>query len=105
MAHIISYYFREAFFMAPIDDEHVVYAADGKIVVRNFREVKKTFFAQGSGDGQFKTPRGVAVDHRNGNIIVADNLNHRVQVIDQNGKFLMKFGSRGEGDEDGEFQF
>jgi ASC-1-like (ASCH) protein len=34
-----------------------------------------------SGDGQFNYPAGVAYDHNNNRIIVADTLNHRVQVF------------------------
>jgi NHL repeat len=40
-----------------------------------------TFGSQGSGDGQFILPDGVAVD-RAGNIVVADTDNFRIQVFD-----------------------
>ena len=32
-----------------------------------------------------------------GEIVVADFANHRIQVLDRNGKFLFKFGSNGNG--------
>lgn len=43
------------------------------------------------GDGQFNEPWGVAVDPA-GQIFVADTWNGRVQVFDQEGKFLRKWG-------------
>jgi peptidylamidoglycolate lyase len=43
--------------------------------------------ANGSGPGQFKVPHGVAVDAR-GRIYVADRDNARIQVFDNNGKYL-----------------
>ena len=36
------------------------------------------------------------------NIFVVDHQNHRVQIFDQNGLFLHKFG--GKGDENGQFK-
>ena len=39
----------------------------------------RPFGSRGSGPGQFRDPRGVAVD-KEGHIIVADSNNHRVQV-------------------------
>jgi sugar lactone lactonase YvrE len=50
--------------------------------------------SNGSGDGQFVTPRNVAVGP-DGLIYVADSGNHRIQVLDQNGNFLLKWGSQG----------
>ena len=50
---------------------------------------------QGSGEGMFNTPLGVAVNDRD-EIVVADSNNHRVQVFDRNGTFLRCFGHRGE---------
>ena len=56
------------------------------------------FGSSGEGDGQFVSPTSVACNSR-GEIIVADGKNHRIQVFDRNGKFLLKFGL--EGDENG----
>ena len=53
------------------------------------------FGAEGSGDGMFKNPLGVAVTDKD-EILVADCLNHRVQVFDSNGTFLRSFGHKGE---------
>ena len=49
----------------------------------------------GDKEGQFSHPWGVAVHYQTGNIFVADQNNHRVQVFDKNGKHLFKFGDRG----------
>jgi DNA-binding beta-propeller fold protein YncE len=54
-----------------------------------------------SADGKFNRPSGVAYDHNNNRIIVADTSNHRIQVFDSNGNFLFKFGNLGF--DDGEF--
>jgi len=43
------------------------------------------------GDGQFKTPWGLAVD-ASGHVYVADTWNHRIQVFDAEGRFLGKWG-------------
>ena len=44
------------------------------------------FGSQGAGDGQFNLPRSVACNLR-GEIAVADQNNHRIQVFDRNGQF------------------
>ncbi len=54
---------------------------------------------QGTGEGtlpgQFKNPRGLAVDAK-GFIFVADYFNARVQKFAPDGKFLLTFGTKGE---------
>ena len=47
--------------------------------------------SKGSGDGQFNDPTSVAVDSTSGKVYVADPTNKRIQVFDQNGKFLTKW--------------
>ena len=54
-----------------------------------------SFGKEGSGDGMFKYPYGVAVSDGD-EIVVADSSNHRVQVFDSNGTFLRSFGHKGE---------
>ena len=57
---------------------------------------------EGSGEGMFKNPKQVAVNDR-GEIAVADNENHRVQLFDSNGAYLRSFGRLGQNA--GEFTF
>ena len=73
------------------------------VIVKPF-QVKPvlSFGKQGSGEGMFQHPFGVAVSDRD-EIVVADRDNHRVQVFDSNGTFLRFFGR--EGKNAGEFNF
>ena len=59
-----------------------------------------SFGKEGSGDGMLKNPLGVAVNDRD-ELVVADNMNHRVQVFNSDGTFLRSFDHKGEND--GEF--
>lgn len=52
--------------------------------------------SEGTEDGQFNTPIGIAVD-RDGFVYVADYLNHRIQKFTASGAFVLKWGSRGAG--------
>lgn len=52
--------------------------------------------SNGTGDGQFTIPRSAAVAP-DGSIYVADSGNHRIQVFDSAGNFLMKWGGEGSG--------
>ena len=61
-----------------------------------------SFVKEGSGDGMFEYPLGVAVSDRD-EIVVADCANHRVQVFDSNGTFLRSLGHKGE--KAGEFNY
>ncbi|CAH1244166.1 TRIM3 [Branchiostoma lanceolatum] len=63
-----------------------MFEADGTLV--------KQVGGQGQGEGQFNKPCFVCVDKED-NIIVADKLNHRVQVFDKNLNFKHKFGQFG----------
>jgi DNA-binding beta-propeller fold protein YncE len=49
-------------------------------------------------NGEFDMPISVAYDNNNNRIIVAEISNHRIQVFDSNGNFLLAFGSYGSGD-------
>ncbi len=46
--------------------------------------------SRGSGPGQFQTPHAIAVD-ANDNVYVADRSNNRIQVFDNDGKYLREF--------------
>ena len=48
------------------------------------------FGESGDGNGQFNRPAGLAVD-ADGDVYVADLRNHRVQMFDREGRYLLKF--------------
>jgi DNA-binding beta-propeller fold protein YncE len=50
--------------------------------------------SSGSGPGEFWEPRGLAIDAR-GNVYVAEKLNHRVQKLAPDGRFLGSWGKDG----------
>lgn len=56
----------------------------------------------GSNKGEFKAPQGIAVA-ANGNVIVADAGNHRIQIFKADGAFVSQFGRQGSAA--GEFSF
>ena len=56
---------------------------------------------EGEGNGEFKSPRGLAFNS-DGDIAVVEKENHRVQIITIEGDFKRKFGKPGEGN--GEFR-
>ncbi|HPN63784.1 MAG TPA: SBBP repeat-containing protein [Candidatus Goldiibacteriota bacterium] len=58
--------------------------------------------SQGSEDGQFNNPHGVAVDSA-GNVYVADSSNNRIQKFTSSGVFITKWGSYGNAD--GQFSY
>jgi len=67
----------------------VVYSLEGK------------FGSSGSIDGQFSHPTSVVVD--NDKVYIADQYNHRIQVLTKDGKFIFKWGSNGTSD--GQFNY
>ena len=72
-----------------------IFVADGHDANSNARIVKfskdgtfiKTWGQRGSGPGEFDTPHGLSFDSR-GRLFVADRGNNRIQIFDQEGKFL-----------------
>ncbi len=58
--------------------------------------IPETGTSQGSGNGQFKWPQGIAVAS-DGSIYVADSYNHRIQKFDRDGNYITKWGSYGSG--------
>jgi PKD repeat protein/streptogramin lyase len=80
-----------------------IYIADtGNSKIKKFNRLGQllgAFGAQGSADGEFLFPQGVALDN-NGNLYVADTANNRVQKFNISGNnftFVSKFGSPGSG--------
>ena len=55
------------------------FSKEGKLI--------KTWGKRGSGPGEFETPHGLAMDSR-GRLFVADRNNNRIQIFDQDGKFI-----------------
>ena len=50
--------------------------------------------SEGTGDGQFNGPEGIAIDS-SGNVYVSEYGNNRIQKFDSNGNFITKWGSKG----------
>jgi len=76
-----------------------------KLKSRNYNEInqpKLTFGSDGNGNGQFNGSYGICVDS-NGNILVSDSNNHRIQIFDSEGKFISTFISNGNGNGNGQF--
>ena len=68
---------------------HCVYVFDGQ------DQLIRKFGSNGSGNGQFSNPRGLAFDANN-DLYVSDGY-HRVQKFTINGEYLLQFGHRGPG--------
>lgn len=67
---------------------------DGGREYGRFGNVMHVFGAEGSNNGHFCRPWGICCDQQ-GNIIIGDRSNHRIQVFEMNGTFKHKFGSEG----------
>lgn len=55
------------------------------------------FGKEGTGNGEFLTATGIAVDSRNGDFYVTDRENHRVQEFNSSGSYITSFGASGTG--------
>ncbi len=78
---------------------------EGQVAVVRIPNEKSEFITwgrEGSGNGEFKNPKGIAVAP-DGSIYVADTYNHRVQVFAPDGSFITKWGREGSGE--GEFNW
>jgi DNA-binding beta-propeller fold protein YncE len=80
---------------AAVDAGGRIWVADGygnarlHVFDREGRHLE-SFGAPGHGPGEFGTPHGIWVD-RQGRVLVADRENHRVQVLDAQGRFLAEW--------------
>ena len=54
----------------------------------------RSFGQQGSKNGEFNCPRGIAF-HKNGNVFVVDRGNSRIQIFSGEDEYLSSFGVRG----------
>jgi DNA-binding beta-propeller fold protein YncE len=61
----------------------VKFSSDGRVLA--------TWGSAGTGDGQFRDHTSVAVDPATNKVYAADPRNKRIQIFDQNGKFLSKW--------------
>ncbi|CAM5213972.1 Virginiamycin B lyase [Lysinibacillus sphaericus] len=68
--------------------EHIIYKLnlDGRLI--------KQWGSEGTGNGQFKYPRGIAIDDT-GNVYVADSVNNRIQKFTADGTYIAQFGQMG----------
>jgi hypothetical protein len=66
------------------DPGDVITAPDGKFI--------KAWGSLGSGKSQFRNPHALAFDSK-GRLLVADRVNGRIQVFDQDGKWLTEYRS------------
>jgi sugar lactone lactonase YvrE len=53
------------------------------------------FGKAGTGNGEFKSPEGIAIDSE-GNILIADTGNNRIQEFNSAGEFVRKYSGEGE---------
>jgi uncharacterized protein (TIGR03663 family) len=73
---------------------HEVEAATEYMEAYRDARSKVTWGDLGSLEGQFDSPKGLAIDSQ-GNVYVADSQNHRIQKFDSEGNFLLAWGSVG----------
>jgi hypothetical protein len=73
-------------FFYVLDNENSIYQINIKTT-----QIIKQIGGPGSGNVQFNSPKNILFDKEN-NIVVVDTENHRIQVLDKNGKFLRTVG-------------
>lgn len=82
-------------------DESLLYVADSKahriqVFDRETGEIRKTVGKHGAGEGEFAYPTSLAFDPE-GNLLVVDQVNARIQVLDADLEYLDEFGALGVG--------
>ena len=91
-----GYFYRPS--AVTIAPDGTIFVADGHGGDSNARVVKLapddkvllTWGSKGTGPGQFNEPHGIALDSA-GRVFVADRVNARIQIFDQDGKFLAEW--------------
>lgn len=87
-------------------DENLYVSDEGKHCITVWRPSDGEQLAEwgehGSGDGQLDRPCGIAFDD-DGNMLVVDGRNHRVQKFNAAGEYISSFGEHGTGD--GQFSY
>jgi DNA-binding beta-propeller fold protein YncE len=73
------------------------------VALAQSKGVVASFGEQGTGNGQFNSPAGVAVNETTDEVYVVDEDNDRVQRFDADGDYISQFGSTGPGN--GQFDF
>lgn len=75
-----------------------IYGTTTPVIVRCPRspQPSQIFGTEGENDGELCRPWGICCD-KNGNIIVADRSNNRIQIFHPDGTFSHKFGEQGTG--------
>lgn len=80
-------------------NSYVVVARPGQVLKYSPEgELLKKWGKDGTGDGEFNRPMGIAVDRKNNFVYVGDTDNARIQKFDTEGEFLGKWGVPGSGD-------
>ncbi len=85
-----------------VDDADKIYIShiSGVKVFNSDGTLDFSFGASGTGNGEFAEARGLGI-LSNGNIVVSDYFNARVQIFDSSGNYISQFGQLGTGN--GEF--
>jgi PKD repeat protein len=81
------------------DGEYLFVTDSGKNKVFVFNllgQLITSFGSSGSGNGQFDSPEGIALDAR-GLLYIIDTNNNRFEIFDRSGNFIYAFGSYGSG--------
>ena len=76
---------KDQYFIVSDNGDHCikVFNTDGDFLYK--------FGNEGKGDGEFSKPRCLSVDKAGGHLMVCEFANHRVQVLELNGKYITKF--------------
>ncbi len=83
-----------------VDKDDNIYVVFGNGCVNKFTSDGERVAAvgsRGSGNLQFSNPFGICYNKRDNNLYVPDNMNHRIQVLSTELKFVRCFGTPGNG--------